>query len=133
MKTQKNKKVFIVDDEPFWTAMLTHLLKDLGYTDIVTFTNGTECINNLYLDPAFVFLDYQMDDVDGLEVLQKIKEYYNGIGVIFCTAHVDLSVAVNAINFGAFDYLLKQNATKKEVASIMVKMSRSLVHAEKIY
>lgn len=119
MNTQKNKRTFIVDDDPFWTAMLSQMLTDLGFTNIVTFENGKDCINNLHLNPNLVFLDYQMEDMDGIEVLKKVKDYYPGIGVVFCTAHEDLSVAVDALKYGSFDYLLKENATRKEVANII--------------
>jgi len=131
MKT--NKRIFIVDDDQFWSGMLSQMLSDLGYTNIVTFSNGTDCINNLHLNPAMVFLDYQMEDVDGLEVLQKIKDYYPRIGVVFCTAHEDLSVAVDAMKYGSFDYLLKENANMREVSSIIKDMTENQVFADKIY
>ncbi|HEX4957767.1 MAG TPA: response regulator [Lacibacter sp.] len=133
MKSQNKKKTFIVDDDPFWTAILTEILTELGYTNIINFSNGKDCINHLHLNPNLVFLDYQMEDMDGIEVLQKVKEYFPGIGVVFCTAHEDLSVAVNAIKFGSFDYLLKSNANKKEVATIISQMSEQQVFADKIY
>ena len=133
MKIQNIKRTFIVDDDPFWTAMLTQMLTDLGYENIVTFSNGKDCIDNLHLNPSLVFLDYQMEEMDGLEVLQQVKNYYPGIGVVFCTAHEDLSVAVNAMKFGSFDYLLKSNATKKEVASIIAHMGEKQVFADKVF
>jgi DNA-binding NtrC family response regulator len=79
-------------------------------------------VDHLHLNPQQIFLDYQMDDMDGLEVLQKVKSYYPGIGVVFCTAHEDLSVAVNAMEKGSFDYLLKANANIREVSSIINQM-----------
>ncbi|HEX4875973.1 MAG TPA: response regulator [Chitinophagaceae bacterium] len=133
MKQQNIKRTFIVDDDPFWTAMLTEILSDLGYTNIITFENGTDCIKNLHLNPNLVFLDYQMEDMNGIEVLQKIKDYYPGIGVVFCTAHEDLGVAVNAMKYGSFDYLLKSNANKREVSAIISQMTHQQVFAEKIY
>lgn len=133
MKEKNNKRTFIVDDDPFWTAMLSQLLKDLGYTNILTFGNGSDCVNNLQLNPNLVFLDYQMEDMDGLEVLKKIKDYYPGINVVFCTSHEDLSVAVNAMKYGSFDYLLKENASQKEVASIIGNMVQQQFSAEKVY
>lgn len=132
--TQLNtKKTFIVDDDPFWSAILSEILTDLGYTDITTFGSGEECLEHLHANPALVFLDYQMEDMNGLEVLQQIKEHHSGIGVVFCTAHEDLSVAVNAMKYGSFDYLLKSNANKKEVAAIAEQMAAQQVFANKIY
>lgn len=124
MKNKNIKRTFIVDDDPFWTAMLNQLLTELGYENIVNFSNGKDCLENLHLNPNLVFLDYQMEDINGLEVLQKIKEYYPGIGVVFCTAIEDLSVAVNAMKQGSFDYMLKSNATKKELTSIIESLDR---------
>lgn len=133
MKTQHIKRTFIVDDDPFWTALLSQILTDLGYENIICFSNGKDCIDQLHLNPNLVFLDYQMDDMDGLEVLQKVKAYYPGIGVIFCTALEDLSVAVSAMKYGSFDYLLKSNATKKEVESIIRQMGEKQVFADKVF
>lgn len=133
MKKENIKRTFIVDDDPFWTAMLTQMLTDMGYTNITCFENGADCLKNLHLNPKMVFLDYQMQDMNGVEVLQKIKSYYPGIGVVFCTAHEDLGVAVDAMKYGSFDYLLKSNATKKEVSDILGEMSDKQVFADKIY
>lgn len=133
MKPLETKRTFIVDDDPFWTAVLKQLLTDLGYTNILTFPSGTDCLNNLHLNPGLVFLDYQMGDMDGIELLQKIKAYYPGIGVVFCTAHEDLSVAVDAMKYGSFDYLLKSNASKKELSSILNEMVETQVLADRIY
>ncbi len=127
------KKTFIVDDDPFWTAMLSQILAELGYTDIVTFTNGNDCLSSLQLDPNLIFLDYQMEGMDGIDVLKKIKTYNPGVGVVFCTAHEDLSVAVDAMQEGSFDYLLKVNANKKEVASILIAMNEKQLFSDKIY
>ncbi|MBC7722876.1 MAG: response regulator [Pedobacter sp.] len=124
MKSLINKRIFIVDDNPYWVALQTQLLNDLGFTKIITFTNGADCINNLHLNPILVFLDYHMEGENGLEVLQKIKNYYSGINVVFCTANEDLSVAVNAIKYGSQDYLLKENASKKELIHILERIEK---------
>jgi DNA-binding NtrC family response regulator len=133
MKINNIKRTFIVDDDPFWTTMLSQMLTDLGYSNVVSLENGQNCIDNLHLNPNLVFLDYEMDILNGIEVLKKIKEYYPGIGVVFCTAHEDLSVAVDAMQNGSFDYLLKSNATKKELARIIQNMSEKQIFADKVY
>ena len=133
MKIKNIKRTFIVDDDPFWTAMLSQMLVDLGYSNVVSFENGQNCIDNLHLNPNLVFLDYEMDIINGIEVLKKIKEYYPGIGIVFCTAHEDLSVAVDAMENGSFDYLLKSNATKKELLRIISNMNEKQIFADKFY
>jgi DNA-binding NtrC family response regulator len=133
MKMQNIKRTFIVDDDPFWTGILTQILTGLGYTNIQTFSNGKDCIEHLHLNPNLIFLDYKMENMDGLEVLQKVKSHHPGICIVFCTAHDSLSVAVNAMKNGSFDYLLKSNVNRAEVSFILEQMSEQQVLAEKIY
>ncbi len=128
-----NKRIFIVDDDPFWTAVLTQQLNELGYNDVSAFSGGADCIQQLHRNPNMVFLDYQMEEMDGLDVLARIKEYYPGIGVVFCTAHEDLEVAVGAMKSGSFDYLLKINTTKNELATTIENLAASQVFTEKVY
>ena len=133
MKQEISKKTFIVDDDPFWTAMLIQILTDLGYTNIVTFSNGADCIKNLDQNPVLIFLDYQMEHMDGLKVLPKIKNYNAEIVVIFCTDQKELSVAVNAMKNGSFDYLVKCNSAENDLATVIKNMLASLVFAEKVF
>lgn len=136
MKTMKqlfDKIIFIVDDDPIWTAILTHVLNDLGYTNVIAFSNGPDCINNLYQSPALIFLDYQMRDMDGLQVLQKIKAYNSETAVIFCTDNKELSIAVTAMKNGSFDYLVKSNVTNASMSSVIKKMTEAIVITEKVF
>lgn len=133
MKKEELLKIFIVDDDPFWIELLTGLLRELGYTHIEGFESGSACLENLHHNPEVVFLDYQMEEVDGISTLKGIKNYYPGAFVIFTTGMEDLKVAVEAMKFGAFDYLLKTNITKKEVKDIFQKMKASLVKTGKVF
>ena len=123
MKTKLDKKIFVVDDDPFLTAYLTQTLNNIGYHNVNVFESGGKCLNQIHHNPEIIFLDYQMDDMDGLEVLKKVKDYFPGINVIFTTALEDLSVAVRSISDGSFDFLLKKNITEQEVSSIMSRIT----------
>lgn len=125
MKAKEVKKIFIVDDDPFWTGMLYEMLTQLGHSNITTLTSGFDLLKNMYQNPCLIFLDYKMDDMDGLEVLQKIKESDSHTGIIFCTSHEDLNVAVDAMEYGSFDYLLKQNTNRKQLVSLLENYSLS--------
>lgn len=122
MKTIFDKKIFVVDDDPFITLYLTQIIQNLGYKNIETFGNGMDCVKNIHKNPEVVFLDYQMEDFNGLEVLEKIKNYFPGIEVVFTTSSEDLSVAVQSMNNGAFDFLLKKNINEHEVSNILAKI-----------
>ena len=133
MKNQFTTKTFIVDDDPFWTAMMEQILSGIGFTDIAQFSNGKDCLSNLYQNPGLIFLDYKMDDMDGLEVLQKIKQYNSEAVVVFCTAQNDLGVAIRAMKSGSFDYLAKSVSPVKELGAIIKQMQEKRVFAEKIF
>ncbi len=113
------QKIFIVDDDPFWVALLEQILRDLNFNDLHTFEGGKDCLQNLDLKPSVIFLDKEMADMDGLEVLENIKKTNPEIEVIFCTALEDLSVAIQALRIGSNDFLLKSNANKKEVSMLL--------------
>jgi DNA-binding NtrC family response regulator len=133
MKIPGSRKTFIVDDDPFWTALLTQILSDLGYTDIVSFSNGTDCIDHLHLNPALIFLDYQMQGMDGLQVLQKIKNYNAETAVIFCTDQQGVQVVVSAMKNGSCDYLVKSASDENDLPSVVKQMLAPLVFSEKVF
>lgn len=117
----KNKRIFIVDDDVFWTKVLLKQLIALGYHNIQTFEDGQGCMDNLKYDPEVIFLDYQMEGEDGLAILKKIKAHNEHTIVIFCTSQEDLSVALSAIHYGSLDYLLKSNMNAKELKRLFAK------------
>ncbi len=131
MKTVSEKKIFIVDDDPLWSANMKELLINLGYTSVLHFESGEDCISNLHLNPAVIFLDYKMKAMNGLEVLRKAKAYLPGIGIVFCTATRDLSLAVNAMKSGSFDFLIKQHTSEETIAAVLENICTEA--ADKIY
>jgi two-component system response regulator AtoC len=101
------KSILIIDDDPLIRKTLsTHLSKE-GY-DIYLAETGNEGIC-AYEDksPDLVILDIRLPDIDGLEVLQRIKENNPGATVIIITAYDDMKTTVEAIKLGAFEYLVK--------------------------
>lgn len=133
MKKPNDTKTFIIDDDPFWAAMLKQILVNLGYSNVTLYSNGTDCINNLYQNPGLIFLDYDLGDMNGLQVLANIKRYNADTVVVFCTSQKELQVAVTAMKSGSFDYLAKSIAPGRAVASIVHQMEQMQVFAEKIF
>ena len=111
--------VFIVDDDCFWSALLGGILADMGVPQVSTFSTSVDCLKNLHLKPDLIFTDYQMDELNGLELLKMIKMTNHQSRVVFCTAYEDLSVACNAIKYGSMDYFLKSNLNRYVVEDIL--------------
>ncbi len=114
-----NPRIFVVDDDPSWLEVLNRMLRKIGYDNIRSFTTGADCLQNLQQNPKVIFLDYQMDDMDGLQVLWEIKKYNPFTNVIFCTAHNNIELAVSAIKYGSAEFLLKENISIKKISDAL--------------
>ena len=123
MKSVFDKKIFLVDDDYFLTATLEKVLNNVGYKNIEIYPSGKGCMKFIKNNPEIVFLDYQMDNMDGIEVLKMIKGYSEDIQIIFTTSMESVVLAIKSIKLGASDFLLKKDITEKEVESIMNKIT----------
>jgi len=101
------KSILIIDDDPLIRKTLSsHLLK--GDYEIVAAEDGKEGLQQYEeFMPDLVVLDIRLPDMDGLEVLSKIKEKNKNANIIIMTAYDDMKTTVEAIKLGAFEYLVK--------------------------
>ncbi len=102
-----NNPIFIIDDEPSILKLLSFWVKDKWGFEIRTFQSGTDALRALYEKPALVLLDIMLPDINGLEVLKKIKLAEPDIPVIMLSAQGDIEVAIESIKLGAYDYFPK--------------------------
>lgn len=103
---ETKSKVLVVDDEVGPREAMRMILKNRY--DVVTAENGEEALeymNNTEFDVAFV--DIKMAGIDGIELLQKMKERRQDIEVILMTAYASLHTAKKALRHGAIEYLIK--------------------------
>jgi two-component system, NtrC family, response regulator AtoC len=102
----EKRKVLIVDDEPGVRESLRMVLKE--QYDAVQASSGEEALEVLgSLRPDLVLLDVLMSGMDGLAVLERIKEQDPRIPVLMLTATKTVKTAVTAMKLGAFDYVTK--------------------------
>jgi len=103
----RNTRILVVDDEHLIRWSLEQSLKKQGY-DVVTAASGEDALKHVHEDaPELVLLDIQLPGMDGLEVLEKIKEIDSDIIVVMVTALGVLETAVKAMRLGAHDYINK--------------------------
>ena len=99
--------ILIVDDEEAIREVVSTLLESQGYNCALA-ANGriaTEHLKNH--SPDLVLSDMVMPEMDGLKLLDWIRNRDKDIPVIMVTAMHDLSIALDAIRCGAYDYILK--------------------------
>ncbi len=123
MKGQTSKEIiFVVDDEESLREYLSILLAKEGYV-VRTFPGGEEALQALHEQtPALVLLDLKMPGMDGLEVLERIKQYDRDIQVIIMTAFGTIKSAVQAMQKGAFHYITKPF----EVSELRIQIEKAL-------
>ena len=124
MQTPMNKteKLFIVDDDALTANLYAQHLKNLGYEDVQLFDNGQDCLNALIEEPTIILLDHQMENLSGMEVLQKVKRFDPNIYVVFISGQEDIATAVDALKYGAFDYIIKGQNDLKSIEEVLVKI-----------
>jgi DNA-binding response OmpR family regulator len=111
-------KILIVDDEAMVRESLEEILKLEGY-DTVTVENGDQALEALEQDGFdLVLLDLKMPGIDGLEVMRSAGKTAPDTKVILLTGHGSLESAIEALRFGAHDYLLKPIPTRDLLTSV---------------
>ncbi len=101
-------KFLLVDDEKDLIERLAQRLRHRGYETDCLFS-GREALKRLETDKTIdiVVLDVRMPEFDGVETVKELKQKYPLVEVIMLTGHADIQSAVEAIKYGAFDYLTK--------------------------
>jgi len=113
-------KIFLVDDDVLCLNLYSQFLKQLGYTNVQLFDNGNDCLTALdTAHPDIIFLDYNMDDLNGMDVLKQIKKFDPTITVLFISGQEDIEVAVNTIKHGALDYIVKSSLSPEKMKKVM--------------
>lgn len=99
-------KILIIDDESSIITALTFALED-SY-EVTAFTNPEEGVALLEIETfQLCLLDLKIGEIDGLDVLKKIKEIQPSIEVIMITAYGSIESSVYALQNGAFSYITK--------------------------
>ncbi|MEK7448102.1 MAG: sigma 54-interacting transcriptional regulator, partial [Planctomycetota bacterium] len=99
--------ILIVDDEKEMCWMLSNLLREEKYQPI-TAGNAQEALKAVNkTSPELILLDLRLPDLDGIEVLKKLKNLDRNLPVIMLTAYGDISSAAKAMKLGAVDYITK--------------------------
>ncbi|MFM9988472.1 response regulator [Flavobacterium sp.] len=122
MENQNQFKFFIVDDDIFCANLYEQHLININYNDITYFSNGNDCLSNLDLNPEIIFLDHNMEDITGFEVLKKIKRYNPNIYVVMISGQENIKTAVDALKYGAFDYIIKDADVCEKINLIINKI-----------
>ena len=101
------QKILLVDDEEGIRKVLGLSLTDSGY-QVFTAESGEEALHVFRkMQPSVVLTDIKMPGMEGIELLQKIKEESADTEVIMLTGHGDMDLAIQSLKFEATDFVTK--------------------------
>ncbi|MGC8578639.1 MAG: sigma-54-dependent transcriptional regulator [bacterium] len=113
-----NNTVLVVDDEEYIRTTIAGILKDEHY-DVKLAKDGFEALSAMKsFEPPVVLLDIWLPQMDGIEVLQRIKEQYPDTIVIMISGHGTIDTAVKTIKMGAYDFIEKPLSADKLLITI---------------
>jgi two-component system response regulator HydG len=105
--SSKKERILVVDDSPDTLEVLKRNLESEGYL-VFTAPGAVEAIKIIESSPVdLVITDLKMPEVDGLSLVRHIQANYKDMGVMMITGYPSIEGAVEAIKFGAEEYLSK--------------------------
>uniref|UniRef100_A0A7C6AFF2 Response regulator n=1 Tax=candidate division WOR-3 bacterium TaxID=2052148 RepID=A0A7C6AFF2_UNCW3 len=115
---QKKFKILVVDDEITVCKSITSALEDFDYAVDMALSGEEATFKHNKNHYDLVVADLMMPDITGIELLKRIKAVTPGVQFILITGYPSIKTAVEAIKFGAFDYIPKP-FTPDELRSVV--------------
>ena len=101
-------KIMLVDDSRTIRNIQKNVLKQLGHTDVVEAEDGVQALS-LFKEkvPDLILIDWNMPNMNGLTLVQKIREANKTIPLIMCTTEAEKARVLEAIKAGVNNYIVK--------------------------
>lgn len=124
-------KILLIEDEVHLSEAIVHLLKQNNHTAIAIY-DGLEGYNEILTGIYdVVILDVMLPNLNGFEVLKRVRDEGVETPIIMLTARSQVEDKVSGLNYGADDYLTKPFATEELLARLKALGRRKNVHIEK--
>lgn len=111
----KGFKIFIAEDDVWYSELLRYQLELNPDYDIKTFESGKKLLNAMHQKPDVVTLDYSLPDMTGEKLLSYIKKEFPETEVVIVSGQEDIKTAVGLLKKGAYDYLVKDEDTQERI------------------
>lgn len=112
MKDHLPFKIFVVEDDLWYSSMLEYTLNLNPDYEVQKFNTAELFLKNLHKKPHVVTLDYSLPDADGEELFDKILQLSPDTKIIIISGQEDVKIALNLLKKGAYDYIVKDEDTK---------------------
>jgi two-component system response regulator YesN len=128
-------RVLLVDDEFLVCSYLRQLIdwEGEGYQIVGQASNGAQAVEKINeLRPDLIFLDVNMPEMDGIELIRYIHTEHPSIKVVMLSSYSDYHYVRETMKFGASDYILKHELNPEELSGLLKQLDiRPSLHAPK--
>ncbi|MDO4489451.1 MAG: response regulator transcription factor [Lachnospiraceae bacterium] len=126
----KNYLILVVEDDPPIQHLITTTLKSRDYSFLTAATGEAAIMETASNNPDIILLDLGLPDLDGIEVISRIRSWSN-VPIIVLSARSEDSDKIDALDAGADDYLTKPFSVEELLARLRVVQRRlTLMQAE---
>ena len=133
-------KFLVVEDDPHMSSLVAKLVGELGVKDLVTVSEGGEALRMmLVFAPDIVISDWQMQPMDGIEMVKRIRQGEGGINrfvpVIMLTVHTERHRVREARDAGVNEFIAKPVSVRALYARIhqLIERPRAFVHTDEYF
>lgn len=116
--------IFILEDDFIYGLFLKQCFEQTNNVHATCYSSGAELFEALKTErPDLISLDLSLPDMNGIEVLKKIKKEFSNIPVIIITGQADIEKAQEIIHEGVFDYIVKSDKIDSRIHFILKKFN----------
>ncbi len=101
------RRIMVVDDDPDHLGVVSSILEESGFR-VERAQDAEQALARIHeFDPSLVLTDLRLPGMDGVALLERIRQDTDKVEVIVMTGHEDMTSAIHAMRAGAFDYVVK--------------------------
>jgi len=118
-------KVLVIDDEPPIRKLLRMGLSTQGY-QVIDAPNGRKALELMAQKPDLVILDLGLPDMQGMDLLRSLRDQNDAVPIVVLSSRADETAKVQALDFGADDYVTKPFGINELLARIRAALRHQL-------
>ncbi|MEM6803029.1 MAG: sigma-54 dependent transcriptional regulator [Bacteroidota bacterium] len=119
-------KVFVIEDDLIFGKVLQRALEQEDHYDVHVFQNGKDFFDNIHLNPDIVSIDYNLPDMNGLDILKQVKRYNEDIATVILSGQDKVEVVVEAYTNGANNYIIKNENAVVELTNVVKNLGKNV-------
>ena len=119
-------KVFVIEDDMIFGKILQRALMQEDNYDVHVFQNGKDFFDNIHLNPDIVSIDYNLPDMNGLDILKQVKRYNEDIATVILSGQDKVEVVVEAYTNGANNYIIKNENAVVELTNVVKNLGKNV-------